>query len=76
MPGLTDLQTETRYKIKPSFSMPITINAGVYRKFSNYTLGLSGMFTPFYNSKSTLPGQMVLQTKQSTIQLSFIKPLF
>jgi len=73
LPGTADMLNPTRTKIKPNLSMPMTLRLGVYKRFNNFSAGFTGMFTPFNNSKSELPGQMSLQSKQQSINFMIYK---
>lgn len=75
LPGTADLLNPKSTKLKANFNMPITIRLGVYKHFNNYSAGFTGMFTPITNSKTELPGQMRLQSRQSFIQFTLFKNL-
>lgn len=75
LPGTADLLNPKSTKLKANFNMPITMRLGVYKHFSNYSAGFTGMFTPISNSKTELPGQMRLQSRQSFIQFTLFKNL-
>lgn len=75
LPGTADMFDESDTKIKAKVSMPMIIRAGFYKDFKQFSAGFTGIITPFYNSKTKLPGEMNLNSKQYSFQLTLFKKL-
>lgn len=75
LPGTADMFDESDTKIKAKVSMPMILRAGFYKDFKQFSAGFTGTVTPFYNSKTKLPGEMDLKSKQYSFQLTLFKKL-
>jgi hypothetical protein len=75
LPGTADMLDKSDAKVKAKVSMPMIVRAGVYKDFKQFSAGFTGIVTPFYNSKTRLPGEMDLNNKQLSFQLTLFKKL-
>jgi len=74
-PGIADMLNSGNSKIKSNFSVPMSIRFGLYKDFPQFTAGFTSLVTPFYNSKYSLPGEVNLKGKQTTIQFTLYRKL-